>query len=221
LALPDLRWRGERALGVFGVAAAFVLASFLVPTRFVRPAADGGLDVSADVARLDEQVQILEEEAVLEEQEAQAVRERLEQVREEAKGQDPAKTWEALDHLADRVEQDAQEAAQEAIRETESLTETQTLAEALQNDGDQLSPEQMAEAMAALSELAQAAAAENAALQSSLSPALQQALKNGGLSKEQLAQLNQALQGRKMGIENSLSRMVDVKLIEAKLLGQC
>ena len=219
--LPAVRWRFTNGgPAAFAAAAVFVAAALLVPGYFVRAKLPPDPTAFADTTRLETQVEVLEEEAVLEEQEADELRNRLDQVREEAKGQDPVKTWEALDHLADQLEQEAQDAAEAAIRETETLTAAEALAEALQQEPQPLSEEQLAGAMGALAEMAEQAAAENAAVDAALSEALKEALESGALTKEQLEALAEALREGKRDLAEAMQNLAEAKLIEKRMVAQ-
>ncbi|HEU0179893.1 MAG TPA: hypothetical protein VFV58_37140, partial [Blastocatellia bacterium] len=97
LALPKLRWRKARALGLLAAASAFVLVSLLAPVRFATINAARPMDVSQEVESLSAQIEALKEAQIIEEARAEALEQKLDQLSQEASGEDPAKTWEALD----------------------------------------------------------------------------------------------------------------------------
>ena len=159
VAAPAVAWRGGRAWGLLGLGAVLVLVAFALPDRLVRvmePARP--LDVSGPLGELERQVEVLAEQQVLDEREARELREKLDQVRADAEGNDPSKTWDALDHLRDTVDDAAAEAAEQALRQTQALTEAEALAQAVaeaQAAGDEDAMKQaMADAAAELRELA-------------------------------------------------------------------
>src|SRR5262249_49438778 len=102
-----LRWRKARAFGLLAASSAFVLISLLAPVRFAATGADRPMDVSREVENLSAQIEALKEAQVIEEAKAEALEQKLDQLGLEASGEDPAKTWEALDHLNDAVEKPA------------------------------------------------------------------------------------------------------------------
>jgi len=99
LNLPRLQWRGGRACTLMAAAALFVLGSFVVPEKFTTTTAASSLDISDNLQTLNDQVKTLEEERIIDEVRTEQFEEKLEQVRRDASGNDPVKTWEALDHL--------------------------------------------------------------------------------------------------------------------------
>src|SRR5262245_65119075 len=114
ITLPRLRWRKARAFGLLAASSAFVLISLLAPVRFAATGASRPMDVGREVENLSAQIEALKEAQVIEEAKAEALEQKLDQLGQEALGEDPAKTWEALDHLNDAVEKAAKEAAEAA-----------------------------------------------------------------------------------------------------------
>jgi hypothetical protein len=96
------------------------------------------LEVTDEVADLEAKIEVVQEEQVLAEEEAESLRRALQQAADEATGEDPAKTWEALDHLDDAVRTAADEAAEDAAARNETLTKAEALSEALGRDTDRL-----------------------------------------------------------------------------------
>ena len=205
--VPRVTWRGGPTAGALALAAAFAVAALLVPMP--DPAtASGSLDVDRSLDEMAEQIDTLEEEKVLDADEAEALREAMRQVAEDATGNDPGKTWEALDHLAETVDRAGDEAAELARQRMEEAAGAEALARALADGVGQsgpggeagageagepmegaggeamLTPEQMAAAMGALEQLMQDAAGEptldGMQLPEGLAEALQQAGMDGG-----------------------------------------
>src|SRR5215475_8431828 len=138
IALPRLRWRKSRAVGLLAASFAFVGVSLLAPVRFATINAARPMDVSREVENLSAQIEALKEAQVIEEAKAEALDQKLEELSQEASGADPAKTWEALDHLNDAVEKAAKEAAESANAHQERLARAEALAEGLMAGDDQL-----------------------------------------------------------------------------------
>jgi len=178
-AAPVVRWRSKRAWSLAAAGAAFVAIAFAVPDRFATLADTNRLDVSEEVAQLEDQIELLEEERVIDSDEAATMTEKLDQIEKQATGADPTKTWEALDHLTERLSKEAQEAAEDAINDTERMNRIETLAEALQQAGDQMTPQAMAEAMSQLNEQVKEAAASNEAFNKSLDKQTMEQLEQG------------------------------------------
>jgi hypothetical protein len=177
--VPTIHWRGQRTAGLVGAAVAFVAIAFVIPDQFTALADTNKLDISEEVAQLDEQIELLEEENVIDSDEAASMSEKLEQIETEATGADPTRTWEALDHLTERLNKEAEEAAENAINDTERMNRVETLAEAIQKAGDQLNPEAMAGAMQQLQDEMNEAAANNDAFKESLDEKLKEDIEAG------------------------------------------
>src|SRR5262245_49360649 len=92
---PGLHWRGQRVGVAFAAGVAFAVAAFLVPDRTIA-GPSGKLEVGREVARLTQQVKVLEEEKFLKAEEALNLQKRLDQLRDESSAKDPARTLETL-----------------------------------------------------------------------------------------------------------------------------
>ena len=216
--LPHLRWRGGTSWGRFAGAALFVCISFLIPQRFVEISKAQPLDIREEVEQLAAEIDVLKEEEIIELAEAETLEEKLAQLQAEASGEDPVKTWETLDHLADTLSQEAADTAQDALSETEHLTEAETLSEGLINEGSEMAADLLAESMAALSGLVQAAAQENALLAAQLPDLKGDA---DSLTLEQLKEISAALRFIKSDIYDQLVKLHEVNLIDSETLKAC
>ena len=203
--VPRVTWQARPTLGALALAAGFVVAALLVPMPDPA-AAVGSLDVDRSLDEMAERIDTLEEEKVLDADEAEALREAMRRVAEDATGNDPGKTWEALDHLAETVDRAGDEAAELARQRMQEAAGAEALAQALAGESgasgesgaagagdptaaepgeaEALSPEQLAAAMGALEQLVRDAAGEptldGMQLPEGLLEALQQAGMDGG-----------------------------------------
>src|SRR5215813_4520549 len=207
ITLPRLRWRKARAFGLLAASSAFVLISFLAPVRFAATGASRPMDVSREVENLSAQIEALKEAQIIEEAKAEALEQKLDQLAQEASGEDPAKTWEALDHLNDAVEKAAREAAESATARQERLDRAEALAEALAAGADQLDSKTMTEAMRTLGEMTQDAMKENEALAGDLSPETREAIKSGSIKPENLKDISKGLGKGKASLNQKLSKL--------------
>ncbi len=212
---PRLHWRGGVSWGRFAGAVLFVCISFLIPQRFVEISKAQPLDIREEVKQLAEGIDVLKEEEIIEFAEAETLEEKLDQLQAEASGEDPVKTWETLDHLADTLSQESANAAQETLSKTERLTEVETLSEGLINEGSEMDAGLLAESMAALSGLVQEAAQENALLAAQL-PDLKG--DTNSLTLEQLKEISAALRLTKSDIYEQLVKLHEVNLIDLETL---
>lgn len=205
--LPGLRWRSARAWALFVASIAFVAASLSVPVQYAAMNAGRALDVGKEVETLTAQIETLKEEQIITEAKAEELKDKLDQLSAEAAGEDPAKTWEALDHLANSVEKTAKDAAADATSKQEQLAKAEALAEGLMAGADQMDAKLMTEAMQTLSTMMQGAMKENAALANSLSPETQEAIQNGSLKPEQLKELSKALGQNSQKLNQQMSKL--------------
>ena len=215
---PRLHWRGGVSWARFAGAVLFVCISFLIPQRFVEISKAQPLDIRKEVKQLAAGIDVLKEEEIIESIEAETLEEKLAQLQAEASGEDPVKTWETLDHLADTLSQESADAAQDALSETERLNEAETLSEGLINEGSEMDAQLLAEAMTALSGLVQEAVQENALLAAQL-PDLKGV--ESSLTLEQLKEISAALRFTKSDIYDRLVKLHDVNLIDLETLKAC
>ena len=216
--LPRLRWRGGVSWARFAGAVLFVSISLLIPQRFVEISKAQPLDIREEVKQLADGIDVLKEEEIIELAEAEMLEEKLAQLQAEASGEDPVKTWESLDHLADTLSQESADAAQDALSETERLTEAETLSEGLINEGSEMDAGLLADSMTALSGLVQDAAQENALLAAQLSDLKSDA---DSLTLEQLKEISKALRFVKGDIYDQLMELHAVNLIDSETLKAC
>jgi len=228
VSVPDLGWRGGRAWGLLAAALVFVIIGFLVPQRLVLINPGHTLEVDEQIAKLTGQIELLKEENVIEPSKAEVLQEKLAQIRNEALGEDPVKTWEALDHIEAMPKQAAEEAAEAAISETEELTKAEALAEALSealenasggSGAEGMDPERMAEAMAELAQMVKEAAKENEQLERRLnSRELVKACERGEISAAQLKEMADSLRLSKDELAELLKRLNEGELIDIETL---
>ncbi|HEU0177768.1 MAG TPA: hypothetical protein VFV58_26195 [Blastocatellia bacterium] len=218
ITLPRLRWRKARAFGSLAASFAFVLISLLAPVRFATTGAARPMDVSREVENLSAQIEALKEAQIIEEARAEALEQKLEQLSQEASGEDPAKTWEALDHLNDAVEKAAKEAAETANARQERLARAEALTEGLMAGADQLDSKTMTEAMRTLGKMTQDAIKENASLAGDLSPETLEAIRSGSLKAENLKGVEQALSQSKSALSQKLSKLSKSGMINPNAL---
>ena len=235
LNLPSIQWRGGKAWAGLILALVFLIVTWLIPVRFASLISDPPLEVGQQVQQLQEQINVLEEENILPPEEAEAKREELERIAEEASGFNPSKTWEALDHLLDTNQKLAQQEAQEALSKLNALNEAELLGKALD-----LLPKDLADQQALeeglkqfgdlLGELAKKGALNPENLPEELKQALKEALEQaaqknngkgkGGLNKEQLEKLLEALGKNKEALGDLARKLMDNGLIPPQLADQ-
>jgi len=124
-----VRWRGGRSWAVFAAGLVFLLTALLFPQSLATLGASRTLEIGNEAAKLASQIDLLRQTEALEPERADSLKEKLAQLKKDSRGEDPAKTLEALDHLQNLVSKTAKEAGEGAVRKTESLAKAETLAE--------------------------------------------------------------------------------------------
>lgn len=216
---PALRWKSGPSWALVAAGVAFLSLALALPQGFANL---GGprLDVSREVEKLEKQLETLEKEKLLEKQRAVELQEQLEQVRRDAKGRDPVKTLEALDHLQDLANKAGKDAAESAARKMEDLGRAEKLAEAVEKLGKKLDAKQLGEAMKELAALAKRADAERD-LMDALDPDIQKALEAGKLTPEMMKKLMEGMKDAKNAKLAKMAKLMKAKLIDAKDLAKC
>ena len=221
ITLPHLHWRGVTSWMRFTAALLFVCVSFLIPQRFVKMHETRPLDIREEADKLAEGIDVLKEEEIIELEQAETLEEKLAQLQADASGEDPVKTWEALDHLANTLSQESTDTAQGALSETERLTEAETLSEGLIHEASEMNTALLTESMATLAGLIQKAAQENELLAEHLANLAKNASDIASFTPEQLREISAVLRFAKQNIMDRLARLRDVKLIDMKTLKAC
>jgi hypothetical protein len=217
---PGLQWRGRRSGLLFACATAFVLLAFLLPQSLAN-LGGSGLDVAREAEKLARQIDVLEQENVLEKKRAGELKTSLEQVRRDARGKDPVKTLESLDHLQDVANKAAQDASESAARKMEELGRAEAFAEAMEKIGNKMDPAQLADAMNEMAALAKKALNEKELLETGLDKETLDAIKKGTLSPQQAKKLLEALKNVKESTKGKIGRLVKAQLLKAEDLEKC
>jgi hypothetical protein len=219
-ATPHVTWHGARQCGILLCCAGVLSIAFLVPARYLEPANSQRLMVAAEMEKLAAKVELLKEERILPPQKADAIEQALERLERDAAGNDPSKTWEAMDHLEQALSKAAAEAAEEKARAAEKTARAEELAAALDESHSLMAAAELTKAMKMLAEDVQLAAKEDASLGDRLSEEMKQQCKNGALSPAQLAELAQALGACKAGDLAMLGKLCEARLIDSSLLAR-
>ncbi|MSR43275.1 MAG: hypothetical protein EXS19_04470 [Pedosphaera sp.] len=217
--VPPLRWDARRTLGLVMVAASFLAVTLLVPDRFAALAAARPLDIGKQVEELNAQIQGLEDEKILKEEKAVEWKQDLSKLGKESSGANPAKTWEALDHLKQSASDLARQAAEEAIAKTAQLTKAEALGQTaglLPEKSEALAGKLMQE----LAALINAAKLDEGLFKGQIPPELLEAAKKGALDPALLKELLQQLQLNKRQLADALQHLNELKLIDPAKLGE-
>lgn len=222
LVVPRAKFKSRRTSGFLALATAFVALSLIVPVRMIGKDASRPLEASKEAEDLKAEIEILKETQILEEAKAKELEQKLDQIVAESSGDDPARTWESLDHLADALEKTASDASEQLAAREAKLDRAEALAEGLAAGNEQLDAATMTEAMTTLEAMMQNALKENDALAGELSKELAKeladAIKSGALSQEHLGQLSKALNRAKSSLQGKQSKLAKSGAIDPKSL---
>jgi len=217
----QVTWRNVGRAWVF-LGAALVYAAFalLLPERVVDAHFQQKLQISKETDKIGERIDLLKEEKLIEEDRAAELQKQLDQIKDEASGRNPDKTFQALDHLLDMMKRTANDAGEKGVRDTERLAKAESLAEAMQKAGD-IDSKVKAEAMSELKRLLEQSELENAVADALEKLGLQRELDTGSLTPEQMKKLAELMKGSKKDIEEMLKKLANAELVDAEFLKQC
>lgn len=218
---PRIKLRSFRSLRLFFISVVFFTACGFVPARDAGTVGSGRLNIDKDITELKEQMEVLEEENIIDEEKAANLEIELSKLEKDSEGSDPVKTWQGLDHLKESMEKYADEGLKRSLGQAEELSRAQGLGEALRDGDELLDEETLFEAMRELNSMVGKLSEESEFLKGQLSEELLEALNSGKLSREQLERLLKAIKDGKVKNFESLGRLVDAKLVDAKYLSLC
>ncbi|GEM_PF-399470 len=217
-----VEWKNRQILTQYPLAVLYLVMTLWLPDQLIAPGKSQPLEIGQLVKEISSQIEALEQEKIVEQSKATEIQEKLNRLKEEAQGGDPAKTWEALDHLRQSASESAQKAAEESLAKLESLAQAETLAAALAlTSPSNLNNQVSIQAMQEMGQLLQNASLEEQAMDGGIPPELLAALKTNGLSADQLGQLMQSIQSLKGQLGQVLTNLADLKMIDGKMLGKC
>lgn len=218
-ATPKLQWRSGRSLLLLSSSTAFVLVTLLLPNRFRHLPEHRSLQIGQIVQQLQAEVKVLAQEKIIEAQKSAELQKQLSQLQDDSLGYDPAKTWEALDHIKQSDSDEARQAAQEAVDKTTTLAEAETMARAMEQAADSgMNATTASQAAQDLASMLSAAKLDNGLLNVQIPPVLLAGL--NGLNKEQMEKLLQGLESNKGLLSMDISNLANLKMIDAATLAK-
>ncbi|GHT34143.1 hypothetical protein FACS189427_00930 [Planctomycetales bacterium] len=178
--LPSVSWNPKRPLFFFFAAVIFALASMFVPVSVLSVAAAEHLNVDNEIKRLTSQLDVMEEENLLKVEEIETRKNELEKIQQNAEGEGPVKTFDALDHIAERLNQKAAEALEESQRTTETLAKNETLINEVQEVSSGLDDNEKKSLTEGLARSLEKMLSENKSLAENLTEKLEEQTKQNG-----------------------------------------
>ena len=216
---PHYRWQSKKTLVFVVTGLLFVSFSLLLPDRTVNAlAGTRKLDVTNQVKELDSKLEKLQEEKILDAEKVEELKEELKRIQQNAEADKPIKTWEAIDHLNDKLAKEAQKAAEELLKEQEKLQTAAAMAEALK---EQLAAEEntqgpTTEEMQELADAMQNMLSETAGDDEMLNDIKQQIEEQGleSLTQEQLEQMAQKFSEQCKNCESRMNNLKNGRMID-------
>jgi len=219
--LPAIYWNPVSALWRFLAAALFFTVCLAAPVHWVT-VAPTGLAVEKQTSSLAEQIAALEEVKVIEESESERLKRDLTRIAEDAVGTDPAKTWEALDHLERSLGEKARSGADQMEAEAAALENLKGLADFLQKGAPDVPEQTRRDALAELAALVQAQALENRFLAANLDPELAEKLaQSGDMQMQELLKLLKAASQSAARDATKLEQARLLRMDDFKALQRC
>ncbi|MFW5870999.1 MAG: hypothetical protein ACOC6C_00075 [Verrucomicrobiota bacterium] len=217
--LPRLMWglRRESAPALMG--AVFLAGSLMAPHYSTGRDTNPRLALGQLVEEIDARIDVLEEEKLLDEQSAEELEEQLRNIWDKSSGRDPSRSWEALDHMEEQVEDKSREAAESLLPAVEKLAMAASLSEVM-NSEHNLEPQAAEAAADALAELMQGLE-KMSGLESNIDPQLLQHCRSAELSPEQIRELAKALKAGQIEALRKMQRLRDAKLLDEEMLKRC
>jgi len=219
--LPAAHWQDRRYTVAFVAGCLFAAAAFIIPIPQSVLIGSNSLDVNELVEELQAKVDLIEEEELIDEERADELQENLNKISDEAAGDDPVKTWEALDHIDDTLQDIAAEAAEELQKTVSDTAAMDALANAMQESltKNGASPE----LNTAMQEMAALLEAKNLLnkMEGAIPSDLAQALKDAKLTPEQLKKLSEALKKCQCQSIDKMAKLCKASMIDPNMLSKC
>ncbi|MDR2117284.1 MAG: hypothetical protein LBP87_12980 [Planctomycetaceae bacterium] len=129
LNIPKIHWESQRIIGLILFAVCFAAVSLFLPISALSKSTQNRLNVEDQIRRLTSQLDTLEQEKILDVEEVETRKLDLEHIQNNADGLGPVKTFDALDHIENRMNQKAAEAVENAQQTIETLANAETLSQ--------------------------------------------------------------------------------------------
>ncbi len=154
--VPSFKFDYGKKLIIFMLAVIFMLSGLLFPTLYKPATATHKMDISGETEQMKQQIEVLKVEAVITEEQRESLVQQLEKMERNATGEDPVKTWEALDHLRQSVMKTADMAAEQALKQMDNLAMVEKAAETLEKSKGSASPADLSQAAKGMKKMLQA-----------------------------------------------------------------
>jgi hypothetical protein len=138
ITIPKIHWESQRIIGLILFSVCFAAISLFLPVSVLSKPVQNYLNIEDQVRRLTSQLDVLEKENILDVEEIESRKVDLERLQNNANGLGPVKTFDALDHIENRMNQKVAETVENALRTTETLANAETLSQQVKNISQKL-----------------------------------------------------------------------------------
>ncbi len=207
--VPTIRWQAGRGVGLVLFALGFAATSLLLPVTVISGQTQHRLNIDDQVRTLTSRLDVLEEENLLDVEEVETRKLELDKIQKEADGMGPVKTFDALDHLADRMNQRAAEAVEDAMKNVETLAEAEALSQKVLEISNQLDAETQKSLMDGLAESLEDMLAQNETLAQDLKEALDKNSEKQNNGSEKSAEEKAKQEATQKALKEALKKMLD------------
>ena len=219
---PQVNWRGGKSWGLFAVALAFVALGFLVPQSIASLGASR-LDVTREVERLKDQLDVLDKEKIVEAEKAEALKvdARSAETRRlgQGPGQDASRRWITS---RSRSRRPPRRPPRRPTARWKRWAAPRRWPTRCRRTATSSTAEQMKEALNQMAALMRKAAEENELLERRSRPRNAEGDQGEQAdAKEMLKKIADALKDGKKGRRSKVAKLVKAKLIDADALKKC
>ncbi|MDR0706226.1 MAG: hypothetical protein LBF88_14730 [Planctomycetaceae bacterium] len=207
--IPKIYWKSPQTIGLILLAFCFAIISLLLPVSAFSVPVRNRLNVEDQVRRLTSQLNVLEEENILEVEEVETRKLDLERIQNNADGLGPVKTFDALDHIENRMNQKVAEAVENAQRTTETLAETEALSQQVQKISSELDESTAKSLMEGLAHSLEEMLAQNSELAKDLKEALEKQMSETKQNQNENKDKNENEQKKEKAMMKSLKKMMN------------
>ncbi len=200
--VPQVSVDISRRLPVLIIATVFLVCGLIVPNIMPELKTVHKMDISRNVKEIQDDLELLKEEKVISEVEAEQLQESLKELENNATGEDPVKTWEAMDHIKQSILDKAMMSAENTVADVQKLEALAKIAKTLDEKSGKCDPTEFNGAMQELNEALKKLLKDDPELRKMLEKAC-----SGKMSKEALKKLAQACKMNSKKLKEMLNRL--------------
>ncbi len=217
---PGIVWKNKKNIALFCSSIVFFTLIFFTPENIADFTKHSPFELDNIIEEIDEKITVLEEEDIIEHAESEDLTNNLKKIYEKSSGEDPAKTWEALDHISETLSNEALTSAEESLTQIDKLAKMEALSEfadKLLNSDGSIQKDIMDE----YANILKAQNLEKLLMKNGLSKDILNNCKNNALTPDQLKQLKKMFGKCKNNLSSTIKKLEYAKLIDAAMSEKC